>query len=62
MGEGIKGGGWGEGQKFEIRPAVAGSRMCGRFLIGEEMANAKPRQEGGAGPDAGPDSGRGRSG
>jgi len=30
--------------------------------IGEEMANAKPRQECGAGPDAGPDSGRGRSG
>ncbi len=62
MGEGIKGGGGGRGRnsKFEMRPAVAGSRMCGRFLIGEEMANAKPRQEGGAGPDAGPDSGRGR--
>jgi len=38
-------------------PAVAGHTYA---WIGEEMANAKPRQECGAGPDAGPDSGRGK--
>ena len=46
MGEGIKGGGGGRGRnsKFEMRPAVAGSRMCGKMRNSEIDPRAREGQ------------------